>query len=86
MQQIQTFDFEGYWKRFVAVLQSACQATRVPFLAATLPANFVRRPAEFERIIDGVLDPERKNPGGKNVVLHGSGGLWQNHACLERVP
>ena len=43
MQKIQTYDFDRYWKRFVAVLQSPCQATRAPFLAASLPSNFVHR-------------------------------------------
>ena len=65
MQQIQTYDFDRYWKRFVAVLQSPCQATRTPFLAANLPANFVERPTVFRRIVDSVLDAGHKNPSGK---------------------
>jgi len=75
MQQIQVFDFDRYWDRFVSVLQSPCQAVRVPFQAPTMPANFVRRPAELSRIIAGVLDAERKNPSGGTVVLYGSGGF-----------
>jgi hypothetical protein len=83
MQQIQTFDFEGYWNRFVAVLQSPCQATRTPFLARSLPANFVRRPAEHRRIIDGILDEGHQNPSGKTVVLYGSGGFGKTTLALS---
>src|SRR5688572_12470163 len=49
MQRIQAYDFDRYWKRFVAVLQSPCQATRSPFLAANLPPNFVGRRDESRR-------------------------------------
>jgi hypothetical protein len=83
MQQIQTFDFEGYWDRFVAVLQSPCQATRAPFLPPSLPSNFVKRPAESSRIIDGILDKNHKNPSGKNVVLYGSGGFGKTSLALD---
>lgn len=82
MQKIQTYDFEQYWKRFVAVLQSPCQATRAPFLAASLPSNFVQRAAEFGRVLDAVLDAGRKNPSGKTVALHGSGGFGKTTLAL----
>ena len=83
MQNIQTYDFDRYWKRFVAVLQSPCQATRSPFLAASLPANFVSRPGEFGRIVDVALDVGRKNPSGKTVVLHGTGGFGKTTLALS---
>jgi hypothetical protein len=83
MQQIQTFDFEGYWRLFVAVLQSPCLATRTPFLAPSLPANFVRRGSESGRIIDGILDGEHKNPSGNKVVLYGSGGFGKTTLALN---
>jgi len=82
MQKIQTYDFDRYWARFVAVLKSPCQATRAPFLAANLPSNFVQRPAEFGRVLDAVLDAGRKNPSGKRVVLHGSGGFGKTTLAL----
>ena len=75
MQQINTWDFEGYWREFVNVLQSPCKATRTPLLARSLPPNFVKRPSESGRIIDGLLDGGRGNPSGKVVVLYGSGGF-----------
>ena len=75
MQQINTWDFEGYWREFVNVLQSPCKATRTPLLARSLPPNFVKRPSESARIIDGLLDGGRGNPSGKVVVLYGSGGF-----------
>jgi hypothetical protein len=83
MQQIQTFDFEAYWKRFVAVLQSPCQATRAPFLVPSLPTNFVKRPLESGRIMNGILDGEHKNPSGKRVVLYGSGGFGETTLALN---
>jgi hypothetical protein len=83
MQKIQTYDFDRYWRRFVAVLQNPCQATRSPFLAANLPSNFVDRPALFHRIIDSVLDADHKNPGGETVVLHGTGGLGKTTLALS---
>jgi len=83
MQQIQTFDFDKYWDRFVAVLQSPCQATRAPFLAPGLPSNFVKRASESSRIIKGILDPEQKNPSAKTVVLYGSGGFGKTSLALD---
>jgi len=83
MQKIQTYDFSGYWKRFVAVLQSPCRATRSPFLAANLPANFVNRQVEFDRIVDAVLDGSRKNPSGNTIVLHGTGGFGKTTLALS---
>ena len=86
MQKIQTYDFDRYWKRFVAVLQSPCQATRSPFLAANLPANFVNRPAEFNRIVEigsrrHAQEPQRQNRG---AARHRR--IRQDHARAERVP
>jgi hypothetical protein len=83
MQRIQTFDFGKYWSRFVAVLQSPCQATRSPFLAPSLPPNFVPRPLESRQIVDGILDGGHKNPSGKRVVLHGSGGFGKTTLALS---
>ena len=40
MQQIQMFDFNRYWNRFVSVLQGPCQAARVPFQTPALPRQF----------------------------------------------
>ena len=83
MQNTQTYDFDRYWKRFVAVLQNPCQAARSPFLAASLPSNFVSRQGEFKRIVDIVLDGARKNPSGKTVVLHGTGGFGKTTLALS---
>ena len=83
MQKIQVYDFDGYWKRFVAVIQNPCQATRSPFLAADLPRNFVSRPREFDRIIETVLDGQRQNPSGQTVVLHGTGGFGKTTLALS---
>jgi hypothetical protein len=83
MQKIQTYDFDRYWKRFVAVLQNPCQATRSPFLAANLPPNFVARPAEFDLIVDAVLDDTHKSPSRRTVVLHGSGGFGKTTLALS---
>lgn len=82
MQQIQAYDFDRYWKRFVAVLQSPCQATRAPFLAANLPANFVERADESKRVIGALLDDGGKNPSGKTVVLYGAGGFGKTTLAL----
>jgi hypothetical protein len=83
MQKIQTYDFDKYWKRFVAVLQSPCQATRAPFLAASLPSSFVPRPGVFRQIVDSMLDERHKNPSGKTIVLHGTGGFGKTTLALS---
>jgi hypothetical protein len=83
MRNIQTYDFDRYWKRFVAVLQSPCQATRSPFQVPALPANVVRRPAEFDRTLDAILDDARQNPSGRTVVLHGTGGFGKTTLALS---
>ena len=83
MQNTQTYDFDKYWKRFVGVLQSPCQATRAPFLAGDLPRNFVQRPGDFRRIVDAVLDVDHKNPSGNTVVVHGPGGFGKTTLALS---
>ena len=83
MQRIQTYDFDAYWKRFVAVLQSPCQATRAPFQAGDLPSNFVHRTAQFQQIVDAILDEGHKNPSGETVVVHGTGGFGKTTLALS---
>lgn len=75
MQQVNVFDFERYWNRFLQVLESPCNATRVACLAPGVPANFVQRRAQFTRIIAAILDAGHGSPSGKKVVLYGSGGF-----------
>jgi hypothetical protein len=83
MSQAHSFDLEKEWTRFVAFVKSPCQATRVPFMAGDLPANFVQRPGEFQQILDRVLDEGHKNPSGKRVVLCGSGGFGKTTLALS---
>ena len=83
MQNTQTYDFDRYWKRFVAVLQNPCHATRSPFLVADLPANVVRRQDQFARIVGAILDGGKKNPSGKTLVLHGAGGFGKTTLALS---
>ncbi len=75
MSQAHAYDLDKEWTRFVNVLKSPCQATRVPFMAPDLPDNYVERTSELRTILDQVLDAGRKNPSGRNVALYGAGGF-----------
>ena len=56
MSRAHSYDIAREWDRFTNFLKSPCQATRVPFMAPSLPASFVQRPQEFEAIIDKILE------------------------------
>ena len=61
-----------------------CQATRAPFLAANLPANFVHRQrVQSGIVLDAVLDAGHRNPSGRTVVLHGTGGFGKTTLALS---
>jgi TIR domain-containing protein/NB-ARC domain-containing protein len=83
MSQAHAYDLDKEWTRFVNVLKSPCQATRVPFMAADLPDNYVERTSELQKILDQALDEGLKNPSGRNVALYGSGGFGKTTLAVR---
>jgi hypothetical protein len=67
------------WEAFVAELRREYAEPRVPFMADDLPEDFVRRPEEFEPIIQLLLDEKREQRTAVAVAittaLRGAGGF-----------
>jgi WD40 repeat protein len=62
------------WQKFVNDLDSRCQVPRVPFMVEDLPAEFVERPVEFERLINYLCDSKDGGPVAITAAVRGAGG------------
>jgi hypothetical protein len=62
------------WALFVADLITRCEQPRVPFMADDLPADFVPRPAPFDRLISLLRDRAREEPLAVTAALSGARG------------
>ena len=67
-------DIPEQWTRFIGMLESPCQAPRVPFMAEDLPGDFVPRPGEFNQLVAYLLDQQREEPVAITAALRGAGG------------
>ena len=74
MRKAHWYNLEHEWETFCLYLKSPPQVRRVPFMAPDLPAHFVARPLEFDRLIDLLLDRGTGNPVAISTTLHGAGG------------
>ena len=68
-------DLDLQWQQFVTQLESSYEPVRVPFMAPDVPEHFVRRPREFDALLDCLLDEERDNPIAITTALRGAGGF-----------
>ncbi len=62
------------WQKFLNDLNKTPDLKRVPFMVKDLPADFVPRPGEFDRLIRRLLDDARENPVAITAALRGAGG------------
>ncbi len=62
------------WRKFLNDLNGHCQIPRVPFMVEDLPSVFVPRPAEFNALMDKLLDQKREEPVAITAALRGAGG------------
>ncbi len=70
------YHFAHEWDRFVRQLDRPGRPPRVRNTAPTdLPANYVRREAEFEKLRALLLQPDRRSPIAITTTLHGPGGF-----------
>ncbi|HYQ90971.1 MAG TPA: NB-ARC domain-containing protein, partial [Candidatus Competibacteraceae bacterium] len=82
MRKAHFYDLEKEWETFVNYLKSDRQPPRVPFMAPDKPPGFVQRPAAFNQLLEGLLDPTQENPVASTVALHGSGGFGKTTLAL----
>jgi len=75
MRKAHFYDLDHEWETFVNYLKSPCHVARVPFMAPDLPEGFVQRPAEFEQLLNYLLQGDRQNPVAITTALHGAGGF-----------
>ena len=70
------YRFIHEWDRFVRQLDRPGRPPRVRNTApADLPANYVRREAEYGQIRAVLLQPDRRSPVAITMSLHGPGGF-----------
>ena len=74
MRKAHCYDLHREWETFVAFLQSAEKANRVPFMAPDLPARCIERRAQIEALLSCLLDETGKNPQSNITALQGAGG------------
>lgn len=74
MSRANFYDLEKEWPKFIRHLEGDCVHERVPFMAPELPSGHVRRPKEFQELIDCVRDAA-ENPIIGTTVVHGAGGF-----------
>lgn len=75
MRSAHFYDLDHEWRKFVADLHVKPQAVRVPFMVEDLPADFVPRPRETERLLAHLLDHQREEPIAITTALRGAGGF-----------
>jgi WD40 repeat protein len=75
MRNVHIYDLAHEWDIFINGLKSPCQASRVPFMAPDLPANFVERPEIDDQIVQYLIGDDQKQDNAANVALRGAGGL-----------
>jgi len=75
MRSVHFYDLRHEWRKFVNDLHTRPTPVRVPFMVEDLPADFVARPREYERLVDQLLDREREEPIAITTALRGAGGF-----------
>ena len=74
MRRVHFYDLDREWQKFVNDLNTSCQAKRVPCMVGELPEGFVARPAEFDQLLNLLLDEKREEPVAITAALKGAGG------------
>jgi hypothetical protein len=74
MRKAHFYDPRLEWQKLLAHLRRGCGATRVPFMAPSLPAGFVARPAPASAVAASLLDAQA-NGRRAPVALRGPGGF-----------
>jgi WD40 repeat protein len=70
------------WEQFTNYLKSDREPVRVPFLAPDLPPRFVARPAEFDAILQQIIEPATKEPVAITTALQGAGGYGKTTLAI----
>lgn len=74
MSSIHWYDLAHQEDKFFNDLNTRCQVRRVPFMAGSLPEDFVARPAEFAALKARLLTPDLEEPVALTAALRGAGG------------
>ncbi|MEJ8826497.1 TIR domain-containing protein [Variovorax humicola] len=78
MRSVHFYSLAHEWTKFVNDLDTRPLLVRVPFMVEDLPADFVGRPREFERLVSHLLDREREEPIAITAALRGAGGFGKS--------
>src|SRR5215213_256795 len=74
MRSVHFYDLDREWQKFVNDLNTRCQQKRVPFMVGDLPEGFVRRPGEFDQLLQFLVNDQREEPVAITAALRGAGG------------
>ena len=77
MSRAPWYDLTNPYERenFLRLLHNPERLPRVKFMAPALPADFIKRPQEFDKLKGMLLDPERGDPVAITTALQGAGGF-----------
>lgn len=74
MRSVHFYDLDAEWPKFLHDLQFPAEPLRVPFMAESMPDDFVPRPQEMDRLLGHLLDRDREEPLAVTTALRGAGG------------
>lgn len=74
MSSIHWYDLAHQEVKFFNDLNTRCEVRRVPFMAEPLPADFVPRSTEFDRMKASLLSPDGQEPVATTAFFCGAGG------------
>jgi len=74
MRSVHFYDLDAEWPKFLHDLQFPARPLRVPFMAESMPDDFVPRPQEMDRLLGHLLDRDREEPLAVTTALRGAGG------------
>jgi len=77
MSRAPWYDLTNEYERenFSRLLHNPERLPRVKFMAPALPADFIKRPEQFDQLEGMLLDPERGDPVAITTALQGAGGF-----------
>ncbi len=74
LRDVHFYDPDPDWANLLNDLHSRCQARRIPFMAEDLPEDFVVRLAEFDSLVNLLIDQRHSEPIAITAALRGAGG------------
>ena len=83
MSKVHWYDLANQRTKFFNDLNTRCQLRRVPFMVRDLPADFVVRDAEFNRLKSSLLSQNFEEPVAITAAFRGAGGYGKTTLAMS---